>query len=169
MSANVVPKAPHLAHFGYPNRKKAVQTNFKKSMKNRLPKNPDFLWKWTSFVWSSGSLFQGFSDPDPTRSLKPQNVRKRSPKAHQNVTKMTSLRSDLFLELNLPLYTKSWIETCTGEYKGSKFPLETLEKSKKTNPARRNARSALNMTNSVSRLYYVSRLYHAGIQCSFQS
>ena len=63
-----------------------------KLIKKGMSKHIDFLWKWNTFVWFSGSLFHGFSDPDPTWPPKPQKVRKRSPKCNQIVTKRSPKR-----------------------------------------------------------------------------
>ena len=128
MSRNVVPRVPHLGHFGYQNMKKGVQTNFIRIMKKHLPTNTEFLRAWNTFVWFPGYIFQGFSDPDPTWPPKPQKVKQMSPKGHQKVTRMTP-------------------ETKTTQQKSNKhLPLGS---SFSRNPARRNARSALHNSPSI--------------------
>ena len=130
MSGKVCPRGPDLGHFGHQNRKKAVQRNFKKWLKNQLPKNTEFLKTGVRFFWFLDTLFSTFSDPEPTWPPKPQKVRKRSPKGHQNDPR--NLKNNTEIQKN-------------GCKLANEIVLHLIfTNSFRRNPARRNARSALN-------------------------
>ena len=92
MSGNVVQRVPHLGHFGDQHRKKAVQTNFKKSQKNLCQKTQMSYENGLlvlGFCLVFGVHFSSFFGPGSHLAAKAPKVRKMTPECHQKVTKMT--------------------------------------------------------------------------------